>query len=938
MRLETLRGRLRAEPLDDCGINEGFDKTPRISPMLLTMAVAAASGMSINAWAEEEAEAAAREEDAEAMMIEEIVVTGFRGSLMDAMRLKMNSEQIIEAISAEDIGKLPDNSIAESLARLPGLAGQRINGRQQVISIRGLSPDFSTALLNGMQQVSAGDNRGVEFDVYPSELLNRVVVYKTPDASLGGQGLSGTVDMQTVRPLEHGERTIAGNARYEWNDLESANPDREDSGHRVALSYIDQFADDTFGVALGYAGISAPTQGEVLDVWGYSGNPTMMTGAAAKAQSTELERDGLMGVFEYRPNEQVRHILDVYYSDLREDRVSREFTMPLFPAWFGTQLGANSTVDDGIVTDGYFSNVKAVIGNNLDTRDAELTALGWTSEVDINDEWYAEFQLNHSSIDRQDTILQTTSGTGPLGSGATDSFAFTIDGDGVPAFTGLLNYTDPGAVTLTSPQGWGAWGSGIAGGQTGYINRPAIEDELTQLRAAARRELQFGAVTDVQFGIQYDERSKSKVNSDQGFLGFEDGSLAQSFDPSGIVNSPFGLPQVLTYDPESTYDRGIYYLVDNLHSGVLSGDWEVDEEVLMAFVRFGLESSIGGVPVTGNIGIQVVNTDQNSSGSSISAGDTRSNRTGLVRVPYSDGTSYTEYLPSLSLNFEVGEGKLLRLGIARTLARARMDDMRASRDVSFNANLAGSSDPANSPWGGGGGNPLLEPWISNQIDLSYEHYFSQGQGYWALAVFYKDLDTYIYNESVLVDFSDYPTPAGVTPVLSTGFVSRPSNGDGGEIEGVEFTFSMVGEMISPMLTGFGVILNASFTDSEIVANPNDPSMPLPGLSEDVANFTLYYERYGFQARVSTNYRSDFLGEVAGFGAARNNRSIKEEELVDAQISYTFETGRLQGLTVYLQGTNLTDQSFSSYINNNERLTKDYQVYGRTFFLGASYRL
>ena len=197
MNLKNFRDRMRAPALSDGEV----DESPRLSPMMLTLAVAAASGMSINAWAEGETDSAAREEDAEAKIIEEIVVTGFRGSLLDAMRLKMNSEQIIEAISAEEIGKLPDNSIAESLARLPGLAGQRLNGRQQHISIRGLSPDFSTALLNGMQQVSAGDNRGVEFDVYPSELLNRVVVYKTPDAALSGQGLSGGRALRPTAPV-----------------------------------------------------------------------------------------------------------------------------------------------------------------------------------------------------------------------------------------------------------------------------------------------------------------------------------------------------------------------------------------------------------------------------------------------------------------------------------------------------------------------------------------------------------------------------------------------------------------------------------------------------------------------------------------------------------------------------------------------------------------
>ncbi|MGE8250866.1 MAG: TonB-dependent receptor plug domain-containing protein, partial [Stenotrophomonas bentonitica] len=133
--------------------------------------------------------------------LDTVQVTGIRRGIENAIAIKQDATSVVEAISAEDIGKLPDVSIAESLGRLPGLAAQRVAGRAQVISVRGLSPDFATTLLNGREVVSTGDNRSVEFDQYPSELVNGVTVYKTPDAALVGQGLSGTIDMQTVRPL-----------------------------------------------------------------------------------------------------------------------------------------------------------------------------------------------------------------------------------------------------------------------------------------------------------------------------------------------------------------------------------------------------------------------------------------------------------------------------------------------------------------------------------------------------------------------------------------------------------------------------------------------------------------------------------------------------------------------------------------------------------------
>jgi iron complex outermembrane receptor protein len=147
--------------------------------------------------------------------IEEVVVTGIRAAIQGAIAIKKKSDSIVEAVSAEDIGKLPDTSIAESIARLPGLAAQRTNGRATAISVRGFSPGFSTALLNGREQVSTGDSRFVEFDQYPSELLSGVTVYKTPDGDLVGQGLSATINMTTVRPVEFGRRALAANYRKE---------------------------------------------------------------------------------------------------------------------------------------------------------------------------------------------------------------------------------------------------------------------------------------------------------------------------------------------------------------------------------------------------------------------------------------------------------------------------------------------------------------------------------------------------------------------------------------------------------------------------------------------------------------------------------------------------------------------------------------------------
>ena len=210
----------------------------------------------------------AEDETDEEETIEEVVVTGFRASLESSIATKKNNSSVVEVVTAEDIGKLPDVSIAESIARLPGLTAQRLNGRGQVISVRGLSPDFTTALLNGREQVSSSNNRGVEFDQYPSELIQQVVIYKTPDASLVGQGMGGTADLRTVRPMDVSERRVVFNANFMQPSLGALNAGTEDQGMRYSVSVVDKVS-DKFAYAIGIADMQTPTQANKFQAWGY---------------------------------------------------------------------------------------------------------------------------------------------------------------------------------------------------------------------------------------------------------------------------------------------------------------------------------------------------------------------------------------------------------------------------------------------------------------------------------------------------------------------------------------------------------------------------------------------------------------------------------------------------------------------------------------------
>ena len=909
---------------------QGFSERPRaafVSGHLLLKASASAIALTVASAAFAQAAPGAADED--------IVVTGFRASIANAIAEKKSSDMIVESISAEDIGKLPDTSIAESISRLPGLTSQRFDGRAQNVSIRGLAPDFSTTLLNGREQVTTSDNRGVEFDQFPSEIMQQVNVFKTPSAALIGAGLSGTVDLRTIRPLAHGKTSVALSARAEVLDAKKLNPDSDTWGYRFSGTYIDQFANDTMGIALSVTHLNQPSQIERFEAWGYpnaTADAVVIGGTKPYARSTTLERTALSGAFEWQPSEHFHTTLDVFYSKFKDDEVKRGVELPLF--WSGAQLQPGFAVDDGLVTSGQFNGVKGVVRNDIKQTDADLFAIGWNVEAG-NDILKAKIDVSYSGVDRKTLDVETYSGTGRGPLGATDNMGFDMVGRGV-VFDNQLDYADPALILLTSPQGWG--GNIINGGQDGYYNNRRIKDELLALRFGAEREL-GGAFRSVEVGFNYTGRVK-RLTPDEYFLGLAANTNGITSVPvpgeflydSGANMGFLGIGETIAYDVKGLLDSGIYTRVRNPNADVSTKGWRVREDVLTGYLQLNIDAPLGTSRLTGNVGVQLVNTDQVSNG--LASSGTGS---GVTNTPITDGASYLYALPTLNLALRTETDFVARLGLGRQMARARMDDMRASINYNYSPGLAGSPDVNNSPWSGNGGNPKLRPWIADSIDISFEKYFSR-EAYVSLAGYYKKLKTYIYEQNVLFDFTGFPVTSGPEPVLREGFVRIWSNGDGGELYGLEATGSLPFNVFSSSLDGFGVQGSYSYTESNIEPNGPGSTQPLPGLSKHVWNATGYFERSGFSVRGSVRHRSSFLAEVRGFGGGNQRRYAKGETIVDAQIGYEFQEGSaLEGLSLLAQAYNLTNEPFRTYDIPDTRLIRDYESYGRRFLFGASYR-
>jgi iron complex outermembrane receptor protein len=526
----------------------------------------------------------------------EIVVTGFRAALESAVAEKKSRDQVVESISAEDIGKLPDASIAESIARLPGLTSQRVSGRSNAISIRGFSPDFSTTLLNGREQTSTGDNRAVEYDQYPSEIMSQVLVYKTPMASIVGQGLSGTVDLRTVRPLDYGRRTFSVGGRGTYVDLGKLNPESKEFGYRVNATYIDQFANDTLGIALSASYLDEPYQIQEFNAWGYAGTgangsaPYVIGGSKSYVTSTQLKRLGLQGTIEWRPAPEFTTSFDGFFSDFKDDQIKRGVELPLY--WGGSPL-SNAQTEGNLVRSGTFSNVEGVVRNDAFQRHAKLYSFGWNGKYEGDDGWNAMLDISMSKTDRNELVLESNAGTGRgPGTGATDTIGFT-SGENGTAFTHNLNYGDFGTILLTSPLGWGGDqtavdGRRIIGGQDGYYNNRIIEDELWQYRLQVEKELD-GFLGAVKLGLNYTNRSK-KLTPDEAFLGLvanTDGTVSIPVPEQyriGTANQDFlGLGSVIAYDPIALLEGGIYQKVPNPYGDVVVKAYDVREKLMTAY-------------------------------------------------------------------------------------------------------------------------------------------------------------------------------------------------------------------------------------------------------------------------------------------------------------------------------------------------------------------
>jgi iron complex outermembrane recepter protein len=952
--------------------------------------------------------------------VETVTVTGFRASITQALELKQHSQEIVEAVSAEDIGKLPESSIADSLARLPGLASQRDNnGHWQDISVNGLPPSMSATLFNGRPQASTDNNRVIQFDQYPAEIMSAVTVYKTGNASLVN-GAIASIDLQTVRPLDYDHTQFEIGAQGEYDTRGSLTADGNPLGGRINASYIDQFAGGKLGVMIGLATMTSPNQIYAQHPYSFNQPYDVVSGLQDQVRSDTLARNAVISTVQWRPSNNFQVTLDGFYSSYNDNAIIRGAeiqtaccgnaipqsyvqtsagpppvpTPPYFPdVWQALLPG--STTPPTTPSEGVSSWIVTPQLMNYDyDNTSKQYSLGGTA-VYSSGPWSLSADFGFSEADRKNSRIELYSGYGIsptcVVSGGTNnctmqniSTATLTAGAGSEGMIGISNWSLPLSnnpnialgENLSWQQGWwGAsnitcvpetvnpqkcdWTPDPAGNATGWPNGPSntfgssygsaywqqilSEDVIRDTTWRLTRDLD-GFFSEMEVGVGYSMRSKNYIDH-EGIGALSSANESQAI-PSGWLLKPtdlraFGLPDLVSIDVKKAWASGAYIQLERPDTQV--NNWRVEEKVLTPYIMGRIQSHMFGVPMTGNVGVQFVHSDQDVSGLNkqnvssfcpVVIGTTSNGCPWYVNTftPYNVDQQYWDILPSLNLTWQVADDKQIRLGVGRSLARPRFDTMGGASNVSF-------TKGASFPFSGSVANPKLKPWRSDDVDATYEWYYAPGEALFVEG-FYKNLESFIYDGVTITDFHPYANlvPAGVTLTDAQWFGPTSSyvNGKGGSLEGVVVGGNFNLSHIADWLDGFGLEAQGTLLSSSVKipasASNTSPNGQIPELSKFSSNVSFYYEKYGFSFRINDRYRSSYVQEVPNFDGTLQSIEGASENTVDVQLGYQWNSWNFT-----FSGENLTDTPMNSFLAGDPKHPEYYKLFGTNLLFGVSYK-
>ncbi|ROS01432.1 iron complex outermembrane receptor protein [Sinobacterium caligoides] len=894
-------------------------------------------------------------ETADAGTLEEVVVTGIRGSLQESLETKRNATSIVDAINAEDLGKFPDKNVADSLARITGVSITRGFGEGEKIAVRGTSPNQNRTLLNGHAVASADwfvldtPSRAFNYSLLPSAIVSSLEVYKTPQAQIQEGSIGGTTYIRTRKPLEMEANSGNINAQGQYS-TESEETDPQFSG-----MYSWKNDDETFGLMGSYTYQERNLVRSGKEVYGFSqqeidGQDVWAPRAMGDAYfEQQRERETYMFTAQARPSDRSEITLNYLNSSLGANNTNISNY-----SWFldtkntgaddDPKTADNEALEKGVI-DGSatFSGGGVVAGTALNAY-SEYYVIDRQSNSNtesINLEFDQEFDTFNMAVN-----VGHTNADG----GTSNDRHYNFDTRaGSASFDEDLNVvrTNDGAVETTDD---------LLGRSVGWIQEGSrtMEDSENYAMVDFDIPAEVGVFTGFKTGVMARDHQKSQEGTSTRFHLLADGQHeGGNAGKWGVMNDNYdveanGFPTWLSWPGQMKSQQMRDYLADgnNAPFPVVDPDamnpdiypaaayayptitvmdpsqtWDVKERIYAAYFSGDFEID----RLSGNVGVRVVQTESESTGYQYEGdafgaivqqqggydlwvGAVGANPVDSNLREETENHSYTSILPNLNVAYDLTDDQVLRGSIARTMARP---------DYSRLANTHWQ----NTAFDGSVGNAKLDPEYANQIDASWEWYFAD-QSLVSAALFYKDIDGTIVNTVKDYEVID-PASNSTIMIPFTSF----ENGDGSSIAGLEVSYQQA-------FGDFGVIANYTYTDAkskddrDAVNNPG--SGLVAGSSDHMANLTGYYENDWFSARLMYNYRTEYYAGLSDFGS---EEYINDYGQVD--MSASIYIPGVEGLSVTLEGVNILEESLDMYHIDKDRKSSEYDN-GARWLLGVNY--
>lgn len=907
--------------LRDSGLMYRFGKT---ALMATACTAALATSVTVHAQAADD-QASADDGD------NNIVVTGIRASIDNALETKRADTRVSDGISAEDLGKFPSENITEAIQRISGVQMSNINGRGATISIRGLGPQYARTTVNGQTFKSADFTDGFRYDIIQTELANSIQVIKSPTADMDAGGLSGTVNIETIKPLDYQSRQLVLTAKGQNSEYAGGKITPKFSG-----SYVDQLADGTLGIYLnlGYQKLEDRADYFWMDRWTTQtiSGESVLVPRRPRYRRIDRETERLMasGGFQWTPSDQIEVNGSAIYA---RDKTDYDVNQQVF--LFSTSRLTANTVENGTSVNTTATNF--TLENNRQAEDRNLDSQGYTLSTKWTGDngWTARGVVNY------------TKGTTYWREAA------AILGVNIP--TATIDLSDPSAVTfdigtdLSNPALYAPATLGRNEYPNGATRRMRSSEFSAQFDLG--KDVELGPISHLSAGAKYRREIFNRYITRHDLYSLGDDQppasssifpvmASQNYPVSGFLNSNSLIPNAWVGPVLSAYDDALAAAgIEVPEIYIPESSYHVSRNIPSFYFMADIDTKLGEMPVRGDIGVRYEHTKENVTGNITrprQAGDPYPNyEDGQLDIgDYTQSQSYNNFLPSLNLVLEPTENLQIRFAAAKVLVRPILDANTSMAQTT--SSTPNTSPPNTSTISVDLGQAGLKPLTAKQLDLGVEWYFGRGSAI-AINGFYKSIKNGTFSRLICPDeFNGVALSTDSTGecVAASGDIyditetlNDPSSIT---VKGFEVSWSQSFDMFLPV-KGFGIISNFTRVYPEKLAIGT--GYTIRNLSKITWNVTPYWENEHFNIRASFNHRSGYEQNSADSFFAREGHVVRSRTQIDLSAGYDVN----DHLSFTAGVINLNTSSEEAYKNTSD-VWQESSYYGRSYYLSATWKM